>query len=168
MPPIRSPLLRRSRRRWTRGRRRRCSLRPNSDPGGADIRRKIEAFVARHRGRAFATRWARSSTPMRLRHAAVMVGNSSSGVIEAGLFGLPVINVGDRQKGRERGGNVIDVPNDADAVGAALDRLGAVPRALRVVVALRRRQGGAEGGGGVGGVLRQPNRVAQTTLATVS
>jgi GDP/UDP-N,N'-diacetylbacillosamine 2-epimerase (hydrolysing) len=42
-------------------------------------------------------------------HADCMVGNSSSGIIEAPFFNLPVVNVGDRQKGRDRGLNVIDV-----------------------------------------------------------
>lgn len=42
-------------------------------------------------------------------HADCMVGNSSSGIIEAPFFSLPVVNVGDRQKGRERASNVIDV-----------------------------------------------------------
>jgi UDP-N-acetylglucosamine 2-epimerase (non-hydrolysing)/GDP/UDP-N,N'-diacetylbacillosamine 2-epimerase (hydrolysing) len=38
-----------------------------------------------------------------------MIGNSSSGLIEAPSFGLPVVNVGSRQRGRLRGANVIDV-----------------------------------------------------------
>ncbi len=103
---------------------------PNSDPGGADIRRKIEAFVAAHPWARFCGTLGIALYANALRHAAVMVGNSSSGIIEAGLFGLPVINVGDRQKGRERGGNVIDVPNDGDAVGRALNHLGVVPARL--------------------------------------
>jgi len=45
-----------------------------------------------------------------LKYAALMVGNSSSGLIEAPSFGLPVVNLGDRQRGRLRGRNVIDVP----------------------------------------------------------
>lgn len=101
---------------------------PNSDPGGAKMRRRIEDYVA---GRP----WARFRDTLglklyanALRHAAVMLGNSSSGVIEAGLFGLPVIDVGDRQKGRERGANVAHAPSDPRAVVAALDRLGAGPR----------------------------------------
>jgi UDP-hydrolysing UDP-N-acetyl-D-glucosamine 2-epimerase len=44
-----------------------------------------------------------------LKHFAVMVGNSSSGLIEAPSFQLPVINIGDRQRGRVRAINVIDV-----------------------------------------------------------
>ena len=39
----------------------------------------------------------------------VLVGNSSSGIIEAATFGIPVVNIGDRQAGRERNGNVVDV-----------------------------------------------------------
>lgn len=44
-----------------------------------------------------------------LRHVDMMVGNSSSGLIEAPSFGLPVVNVGDRQRGRIKADNVIDV-----------------------------------------------------------
>ena len=40
----------------------------------------------------------------------LLVGNSSAGIIEAATFGCPVINIGDRQSGRERNANVIDVP----------------------------------------------------------
>ena len=98
---------------------------PNSDPGGAEARRRVDTFTARHDWATFRATLGPMLYPSALRHAAVMVGNSSSGVIEAGLFGLPVINVGDRQAGRERGRNVTDVENNAKAVTLALDRLGA-------------------------------------------
>jgi len=52
--------------------------------------------------------------------AAVMVGNSSSGIIEAPSFGLPFVNIGMRQEGRLRGDNVIDVPHDRDAIVEAV------------------------------------------------
>ena len=45
-----------------------------------------------------------------------MVGNSSSGLTEAPSFRLPVVNVGDRQQGRVRAQNVIDVPCARDAI----------------------------------------------------
>jgi len=44
-----------------------------------------------------------------MRHAIAMVGNSSSGIIEAASFELPVVNIGNRQRGRIHGENVIDV-----------------------------------------------------------
>src|SRR5262249_49702717 len=58
-----------------------------------------------------------------MRVAAAMIGNSSSGIIEAASFGLPVVNVGDRQAGRMRGANVLDVRCEwraiSDAIAAA-------------------------------------------------
>ncbi len=51
-----------------------------------------------------------------------MVGNSSSGIMEAASFALPVVNVGMRQQGRERARNVIDAPADQDAVLDAITR----------------------------------------------
>jgi UDP-N-acetylglucosamine 2-epimerase (non-hydrolysing) len=52
--------------------------------------------------------------------ADVIVGNSSSGILEAASFGVPVVNVGDRQRGRVSGRNVIDAPEDRGAVEAAI------------------------------------------------
>lgn len=55
-----------------------------------------------------------------MHHAAVLLGNSSAGIIEAATFGTPVVNVGDRQRGRERNTNVRDVPVDPLAIAQAL------------------------------------------------
>jgi UDP-hydrolysing UDP-N-acetyl-D-glucosamine 2-epimerase len=52
----------------------------------------------------------------------VMIGNSSSGIMEAASFGLPVVNVGIRQQGRERARNIIDVPANAADIARALKR----------------------------------------------
>jgi UDP-hydrolysing UDP-N-acetyl-D-glucosamine 2-epimerase len=51
-----------------------------------------------------------------LKHFAVMVGNSSSGLTEAPSFCLPVVNIGDRQRGRVRAANIIDVPCSRTAI----------------------------------------------------
>jgi UDP-N-acetylglucosamine 2-epimerase (non-hydrolysing)/GDP/UDP-N,N'-diacetylbacillosamine 2-epimerase (hydrolysing) len=51
-----------------------------------------------------------------------MIGNSSSGIMEAASFALPVVNVGMRQQGRERAVNVIDTPADPVAIHSALAR----------------------------------------------
>jgi UDP-hydrolysing UDP-N-acetyl-D-glucosamine 2-epimerase len=53
--------------------------------------------------------------------ASLMAGNSSSGIIEAASFGLPVVNIGDRQKGRERSANVIDAAGTEAAIRAAFE-----------------------------------------------
>ncbi|MDE3161851.1 MAG: UDP-N-acetylglucosamine 2-epimerase (hydrolyzing) [Acidobacteriota bacterium] len=57
-----------------------------------------------------------------LRQMDVMVGNSSSGIMEAASFGLPVVNVGMRQQGRERPHNVLDAPAETGAIQAVLQR----------------------------------------------
>jgi GDP/UDP-N,N'-diacetylbacillosamine 2-epimerase (hydrolysing) len=57
-----------------------------------------------------------------LREADVMVGNSSSGLIEAPSFGLPVVNVGIRQRGRLRAANVIDVGHGREEIRAGIRR----------------------------------------------
>jgi UDP-hydrolysing UDP-N-acetyl-D-glucosamine 2-epimerase len=100
---------------------------PNSDPGGAEARRRIEDFVAARSNAIFIETLGGRLYPNALRHAAVMLGNSSSGLIEAGLFGLPVIDVGDRQRGRDRGENVRNAPSDAAAVAEVLAELGPEP-----------------------------------------
>ena len=54
--------------------------------------------------------------------AACLVGNSSAGIIEAPYFGLPAVSVGQRQLGRERAANVIDVAYGRDAIAGAIER----------------------------------------------
>jgi GDP/UDP-N,N'-diacetylbacillosamine 2-epimerase (hydrolysing) len=51
-----------------------------------------------------------------LKYSVLMVGNSSSGLIEAPEFELPVVNIGDRQKGREKASNIIDVDYQLNSI----------------------------------------------------
>jgi len=94
---------------------------PNSDAGG---RRMIEV-IKQYKGYPFIETF--KSLPRReylslMRVASVMVGNSSSGIIDAPSFGLPVVNVGIRQEGRERGKNVIDVAHKKSDIARTLER----------------------------------------------
>jgi UDP-hydrolysing UDP-N-acetyl-D-glucosamine 2-epimerase len=83
---------------------------PNADTSGRLIIERLEKFAARHPRRCRLVRSLGERLYLSLlRHADVMIGNSSSALIEAPSFGLPVVNVGARQRGRLRGGNVIDV-----------------------------------------------------------
>lgn len=83
---------------------------PNADTSGRLIIERIEDFAGRHARRCRLARNLGDRLYLSLlRHADVMIGNSSSGLIEAPSFGLPVVNVGARQRGRLRGTNVIDV-----------------------------------------------------------
>jgi UDP-N-acetylglucosamine 2-epimerase len=57
-----------------------------------------------------------------MKQVSAMVGNSSSGIIEAATFGLPVVNIGIRQQGRVRGENVIDTGNTQAEILAGIER----------------------------------------------
>lgn len=57
-----------------------------------------------------------------IRHCEAVIGNSSSGLIEAPSLGIPTVNIGNRQKGRVRGASVIDCEPAADTIEAACRR----------------------------------------------
>ena len=95
---------------------------PNADMAGQEIRDRILAYC---QGESRA-RWVENFGPEGyfsiLGHVAAMVGNSSSGLLEAPSFALPVVNLGCRQKGRLRAGNVIDAHFDVQAVIRAVNQ----------------------------------------------
>jgi UDP-hydrolysing UDP-N-acetyl-D-glucosamine 2-epimerase len=93
----------------------------NVDTGGAAINAALRGAAAAdpHRFELVESLGARRYHSM-MALADVMVGNSSSGILEAPTYDLPVVNVGDRQRGRLRVGRVADVPVDAGAVGCAV------------------------------------------------
>ncbi len=93
----------------------------NADPGYRMIDDAVRAFVAARPDRAhlFASLgseryWAA------LRLADAVVGNSSSGILEAPAAGVPSVNIGDRQQGRLRAASIIDCPADQTAILASL------------------------------------------------
>jgi len=94
---------------------------PNSDAGG---RRMIEV-IKEYKKHAFIKAY--PSLPHReylslMKAANVMVGNSSSGIIEAPSLGLPAVNIGSRQEGRERGKNVIDVGHNKREITKGIEK----------------------------------------------
>ena len=97
--------------------------RAGADAGGAAVNRRLERFAAERPGRCrlFASLGQRRYVSA-MRHAAVVAGNSSSGLLEAPSFGVPVVNVGDRQKGRIRAANVIDCGTAREDIQAAQAR----------------------------------------------
>jgi UDP-hydrolysing UDP-N-acetyl-D-glucosamine 2-epimerase len=88
---------------------------PNADAGGHAISQAIHEYVALHPDARVLDNLGTQLYFSAMRAAAAMVGNSSSGIIEAASFELPVVNVGARQAGRTHGANVIDVADDTDA-----------------------------------------------------
>lgn len=93
---------------------------PNADTGHRRLR---QAFLDRCAARPDWTAvesFGQKGWFTMLSRAAAVVGNSSSGIIEAASFAAPVVNVGARQEGRERGKNVLDAPEETEAILAAV------------------------------------------------
>lgn len=83
---------------------------PNADTRGREVLSRIEAFVKERPGRTLVPNLGTRAYLSLLGRAAAMVGNSSSGILEAASFRLPVVNVGSRQDCRTRPRNVLDAP----------------------------------------------------------
>lgn len=94
---------------------------PNSDTGGHVIMERINQFVQEHSDRACAFKslgYKRYLSTMK--YAGAVVGNSSSGVVEAPSFHIPTLDIGDRQKGRIAADSVYHCAPDAESIKAGL------------------------------------------------
>ena len=83
----------------------------NLDSKNDIIYKNIQKFATKYNFIKFYPTLPRNDYLGFLKNCGVLVGNSSSGIIEASFFKKPVVNIGTRQKFRERGPNVIDVKN---------------------------------------------------------
>jgi len=96
---------------------------PNSDPGGREMIQIIENYAKKypHLIKTFPN-IARQKYLSLLNQARVLLGNSSGGLIEAPSLKLPAVNIGPRQKGRERGNNVIDCDYNQKHITKAISK----------------------------------------------
>jgi UDP-hydrolysing UDP-N-acetyl-D-glucosamine 2-epimerase len=93
---------------------------PNADAGSRALIRRVRSLLVHHANvRLFVNLDAVAYWSL-LREAEAMIGNSSSGIMETASFALPTVDVGLRQKGRERARNVLDAEPDAAAILARL------------------------------------------------
>lgn len=96
--------------------------RPNADTSHSVILDQLEQFcTGRENTRMVSSLGTRAYFSL-MNSAAAMLGNSSSGIIEAASFRLPVVNIGLRQTGRPRSANVIDTDCSADDIRQGLHR----------------------------------------------
>ncbi len=95
-------------------------LEPNADAGAQGIQRAL-SDVALPKGSVRIAHLSRPVFCSAMKYCAVMLGNSSAGIIEAASLGTPVVNIGDRQRLRERNDNVLDVAIDAGVIQAAVE-----------------------------------------------
>jgi UDP-N-acetylglucosamine 2-epimerase (non-hydrolysing)/GDP/UDP-N,N'-diacetylbacillosamine 2-epimerase (hydrolysing) len=88
---------------------------PSADAGSRALIERTRAFLSRGRGQLFVnldslTYWSL------LRQVDLLLGNSSSGIMETPSFALPTVNIGLRQEGRERARNILDCPPDTTSI----------------------------------------------------
>ena len=94
----------------------------NADTDGRIINRLVDEYVARNSDKAIAFN---SMGTLRylsaLKHSAALVGNSSSGIIEAPIFKVPTVNIGKRQKGRVQALSTINCEPEVDSILKGID-----------------------------------------------
>lgn len=96
---------------------------PNADTDGRVIIDLIDDHVSRNPERtASFTSLGRLRYLSALNCADLVIGNSSSGIIEAPSLGMPTVNIGDRQRGRIRAESVIDCSPEKESIGAAIEK----------------------------------------------
>ena len=95
---------------------------PNSDTGSQAIVDAINEFVANNADRAVAYKSLGIKRYLSvMKYAGAVVGNSSSGLLEVPSFGIPTLNIGDRQKGRMAADSVYNCETDKDSILKGLD-----------------------------------------------
>ncbi len=97
---------------------------PNVDAGSDGTSKGIRAFREQHPLRR--VHFYKNMRPLDFLSVLInskgIVGNSSVGIRECAYLGVPAVNIGSRQQGRDRGSNVIDVAYDRHAIAAAIDK----------------------------------------------
>ena len=101
----------------------------NADTHGRAVNELIREFVRTHASSRLVENLGTQAYFSVMSMAAAMVGNSSSGILEAASFHLPVVNIGHRQHGRMRSKNVVDVGDASEQILAGITK--AVSREFR-------------------------------------
>lgn len=95
---------------------------PNADPGSRTIIERIREFGSRAEDVHIFESLGHTCYLSLLQYVDAVVGNSSSGIVEAPLFGIGTVNIGDRQKGRVGGESVLNVPPEKEKIYQAIRR----------------------------------------------
>ncbi len=95
----------------------------NADTHSGIIRNMVADFVQRNKNAIYYENLHTDAYHYLVKNAICLIGNSSSGIIEAPSLGVYTINIGDRQKGRVRGNSVIDVKCDTSVIKKSIDKV---------------------------------------------
>jgi len=126
---------------------------PNADAGGREMIKVIDGY-ARYSCFKIFKNIPRNDFIRLMANANVMVGNSSSAIIEAPYFHLPVVNVGTRQRGRERSTNIIDVGYSKEGIKSALNKAVSDTKFLAKVMTCKTPYGDGNTGVRIANVLK--------------
>ncbi|MBI4423407.1 MAG: UDP-N-acetylglucosamine 2-epimerase (hydrolyzing) [Elusimicrobia bacterium] len=126
---------------------------PNADAGHSRMREVLKAYRGSRSIHLF-DNLPRADYLGLLAGAEVLVGNSSSGIIEAASLGTPVVNVGTRQALRERNPNVLDAGHDRRLIGKAVRKALHDPRFRRITARRRNAFGDGRASERIARVLR--------------
>jgi UDP-N-acetylglucosamine 2-epimerase (non-hydrolysing)/GDP/UDP-N,N'-diacetylbacillosamine 2-epimerase (hydrolysing) len=95
---------------------------PNDDAGGRVILKKMREYAEKNTHlHVLPPPRSRERFASIMAHAGALIGNSSSGIVEAMSVGLPVVNIGDRQRGREHHACLINVEHNRAAIQQAIE-----------------------------------------------
>lgn len=96
-----------------------CTM-ANADAGGSAINRCMQAYAEQSDNVQLVASLGMQRYLSLLKKAAFVLGNSSSGIIEAPTFGIPTVNIGDRQRGRMQASSVLNCMPDREAIRRAI------------------------------------------------
>lgn len=95
----------------------------NADPDNISIEKSIHDYVQKNSKKAILfTSLGQLRYLSAVKHSDVVIGNSSSGIIEVPTFKIPTVNIGDRQKGRIKATSVVDCDLNKDSIIEAIER----------------------------------------------
>lgn len=92
----------------------------NADAGGQRINERIQSYAEHHSNCVYYASLGIRRFLSLMKNSELMLGNSSSGIVETPCFGIPTVNIGDRQKGRLQADSIINCPTAADDIMAAI------------------------------------------------
>ena len=95
---------------------------PNADAGSSYITQEWKKFIKNKPGRRLVKSLGQTRYLSALNYLSMMIGNSSSGLVEAPSFSMPVINIGNRQQGRLKGKNIFDVGHSSAEIIKGIDQ----------------------------------------------
>ncbi|MCD6068709.1 MAG: UDP-N-acetyl-D-glucosamine 2-epimerase, UDP-hydrolyzing [Bacteroidetes bacterium] len=101
---------------------------PNADTMGDTIRKELFAVAKENKHIHLVESLGSRGYYTAMKKCLYVMGNSSSGIVEAASFGKYVINMGDRQKGREQGKNIVNVSINEKEIGKAMERIKTLPQ----------------------------------------